>query len=298
MARLRRYWQDWLSGGGYLMLLVAGLQFQSALAWVGIAATILVLAVLAWLANLRRQRAIADTPTSRIASAAQGYVELVGSGRAYADLPVLSPTHRLPCLWYRYRHFVKDNEDKWRQTEMDESVSPFLLDDGTGLCQIDPSEAEVSAKRKETYLDGDNKVEEELLLAGDPLYAIGEFSSDGAEQVRFDERQELADILNDWKAYPDDLKRRFDLDRDGVIDDREWQRALDEARREMERRRAATLARVVNHRLTRPRFGRPFLVAAFPPEQLAGRYRLRVWLHGLAGMASLVGLAVALQTAV
>ena len=34
----------------------------------------------AWYANLRRYRAIADTPTSRIASAPQGYVELTGKG--------------------------------------------------------------------------------------------------------------------------------------------------------------------------------------------------------------------------
>lgn len=296
MARLQHYWRDWLSGGGYLMLLMAGLQLESATAWAGLTGATFVLALFAWQGNLRRQRAIADTPTSRIASAAQGYVELVGSGRACPDLPVLSPTHHLPCLWYRYRHYVKEN-DKWRQTGMDESISPFLLDDGTGVCQIDPSEAEVSAQRKETYLDGDNKVEEELLLAGDRLYALGEFNSRGGADVPFDERQEMADILDSWKDSPDDIRRRFDLDKDGVIDEREWQLARAAARREMERRRAALRDRAVGHSLSRPRSGRPFLVAAFPPDQLAGRYRLRVWLHGLAGVASLVGLAVALQLA-
>lgn len=294
MARLRRYWLDWLSGGGYLMLALAGLHFESAQAWTGLAGATLILAVLAWQANLRRQRAIADTPTSRIASAAQGYVELVGVGRAFDDLPVLSPSHRLPCLWYRYRHYVKE-DDKWRQTEMDESISPFLLDDGSGLCQIDPAGAEVTATRKETYLQGDSKVVEELLLAGDPLYALGEFVSDGGGHARFDEHRELADIIDAWKEYPEDLKRRFDANGDGMIDEQEWQRARAAAEQEMETRRAAAHARAVSHRLGRPRFGRPFLVSAFPPEQLARRYRLRVWLHGLAGVASLVGLAVALQ---
>lgn len=291
---MKRYWLDWLSGGGYLMLVFLGLKLESAGAWAGVAAATFALAVLAWQINLRRQRAIIDTPTSRIASAAQGYVELVGVGRAYDDLPVLSPTHRLPCLWYRYRAYVKDN-DKWRQTDMDESVSPFLLDDGSGVCEIDPTGAEVSASRKETYVQSEHKVEEELLLAGDRLYALGEFISDGGGHARFDERRELADILNDWKDYPDDIKRRFDLDRNGALDEQEWQLARAAAEKEMESRREAARSRAVSHTLSRPRHGRPFLVAAFAPEMLAGRYRLRVWLHGLAGAASLAGLAVALQ---
>ncbi|MDD5367171.1 MAG: hypothetical protein PHR30_17680, partial [Gallionellaceae bacterium] len=232
--------------------------------------------------------------TSRIASAAQGYVELVGAGQPLDDLPIYSPSHHLPCLWYRYRSYVKEN-DKWRQTEMDESISPFLLDDGSGCCQIDPTGAEVSASRKETYTHGDEKVEEELLLAGDQLYALGEFSSHGGGHAQFDERREMSNIIDDWKADQDDLRRRFDLDGNGVIDDQEWQLARQTARRELAERRIKSLDQPVSHTLSRPRFGRPYLIAAFPPETLAGRYRLRVWLHGLAGAASLVGLAVALQ---
>jgi len=294
MSRLSRYWRDWLSGGGYLMLLFLGLQLEAASAWTYILAATFALALFAWQASLRRQRAVADTPTSRIASAAQGYVELVGTGQPLDDLPIYSPSHHLPCLWYRYRSFVKEN-DKWRQTEMDESISPFLLDDGSGRCQIDPTGAEVTASRKETYTTGDDKVEEELLLAGDRLYALGEFTSHGGGHALFDERQEMAGIINGWKEYPDDMRRRFDLDKDGVIDEQEWHLARQAARREMEERRAKNLSQPVNHALSRPRHGRPYLIAAFPPEQLVGRYRLRVWLHGLAGVASLVGLAIALQ---
>lgn len=55
-----------------------------------------------WLSSLRRARAILDTPTSRIGSAAQGIVELVGKGRPLPGAPLLSPMTHLPCLWYRY----------------------------------------------------------------------------------------------------------------------------------------------------------------------------------------------------
>jgi hypothetical protein len=294
VARLTRYWRDWLFGGGYLMLLFIGVELESAAAWAGITAATLVLATLAWQASLRRLRAIADTPTSRVASAAQGYVELVGTGQPWPEAPVYSPTHHLPCLWYRQRVFVRE-DNKWRQTEMNESDAPFLLDDGSGRCLLDPIGAEVLSERKETYVQGDEKTVEEILLAGDRLYALGEFISDGGGHAQFDERRELGEIMAEWKADPAELKHRFDLDHDGAIDDREWQLARAAAQREMETRRQSALSRAVSHTLSRPRHGRPFLIAAFPPEKLASRYRLRVWLHGLAGAASLAGLAVALQ---
>ena len=55
--------------------------------------------------NLRRYQAIADTPTSKIRSASQGYVELSGTIEK-ADSPDIQPLSGpltgLPCVWYRY----------------------------------------------------------------------------------------------------------------------------------------------------------------------------------------------------
>lgn len=294
MARLGRHWRDWLSGGGYLMLLGIGLQLESAPAWSACLAGVLALGLLAWRDNLRRLNAIADTPTSRVVSAAQGYVELVGSGQAWPEAVVYSPTHHLPCLWYRYRAYIRQN-DRWEQTELQESDAPFLLDDGSGRCLLDPVGADIRSGRKETYRSGDSKVEEELLLAGDRLYALGDFSSAGGGHVEFDERIELGRILAEWKDDPAELRRRFDLDGNDEIDEREWQLARQAARRELAGRRQAALSQPVSHRLGRPRHGRPYLIANFPPEALAGRYRTRVWLHGLAVVASLFSLAVAVQ---
>ena len=294
MARLARHWRDWLSGGGYLMLLGLGLQLETPAAWAACLAGALALALAAWRDSLGRLNAIADTPTSRVASAAQGYVELVGSGLAWPEAAVYSPAHHLPCLWYRYRAYVRQN-DEWRQTGLEESDTPFLIDDGSGRCLIDPVGAEVRTGRKETYRSGDSKVEEELLLAGDRLYALGEFSSAGGGHAEFDERIELGRLLAEWKADPAALRRRFDLDGDGEIDAQEWQLARQAARRELAGRKEEALSLPVGHRLGRPRHGRPYLIANFPPETLAGRYRIRVWLHGLAAVAGLLGLAVALQ---
>lgn len=290
-----RPWRDFLTGGGYLVLIPAIFGIDEPRFQAAALAAVFLFALTAWLLNLRRLRAIRDMPTSRVASAAQGYVELSGLGRELPDQPVYSPTHRLPCLWYRYRAFSRDG-DQWRQTESGESQGLILLDDGSGLCLLDPIGAEILCERKETYESGEHKVEEELLLAGDKLYALGDFSSRDGGHTRFDERQELSNILAEWKEDKEELHRRFDLDGNGEIDPQEWQLARQAAQREMETRKAEALARPVTHLLSRPRHGRPYLIANFPPEHLASRYRRRTVLHGLAAVTGLVGLAMAAQT--
>jgi hypothetical protein len=294
MSRFARNWRDWLSGGGYLVLLAVGLVQKTPSAWSGMFAAMLALAMLAWYFSLHRLRAITDTPTSRIASAAQGYVELVGRGLAAPDHAVYSPAHRLPCLWYRYRAYVRQG-DNWRQTESGESDALLVLDDGSGRCLIDPIDAEIVTTRSETYTTGDSKVEEELLLAGDRLYALGDFTSHGGGRTAFDDRLEIGRILAEWKEDPDELHRRFDLDRNGDIDPKEWQLANQAAHREMAARRNEAMNEPVTNLLSRPRHGRPYLIANFSPKTLANRFRLRAWLHGAVSLASLIGLGLALQ---
>ena len=80
VVRIRRWRVGLLTGGGQLGLGVLGFQFESRSAWLIILPLIAALSVWAWTAMFRRYRAVGDTPTSQVASAAQGYVEL--SGRA------------------------------------------------------------------------------------------------------------------------------------------------------------------------------------------------------------------------
>lgn len=68
-----------LTGGNLLFLLIA-LKFPTP-AGVGLAAGLVgATSLLAWHRNLARYSAVADTPTSRIASAPLGYVEIFGKG--------------------------------------------------------------------------------------------------------------------------------------------------------------------------------------------------------------------------
>ena len=49
-----------------------------------------------------RKRIIEDTPTSRITSAAQGYVELSGVGKLMDGSTITGPLTGIPCTWYQY----------------------------------------------------------------------------------------------------------------------------------------------------------------------------------------------------
>jgi hypothetical protein len=99
---LRERVVDPLLLGGYLVLLGIGAQVESREGWATALALMALVAFFAWMMSLRRALAIGDTPTSRIGSAAQGYVELVGRGRNHPNFPVVSKLTQLPCLWYRY----------------------------------------------------------------------------------------------------------------------------------------------------------------------------------------------------
>ena len=99
MVRLPVAGSGSLPGNGFyavapgLQILAAfvGVMAESQAVWIGCLLIIAGLATAAWLQALQRKRRIGDTPTSKIASAAQGYVELQGIGRPFPDNPVRSP---------------------------------------------------------------------------------------------------------------------------------------------------------------------------------------------------------------
>ncbi len=242
----------------------------------------------AWLLALGRHRAIQDTPTSRVASAAQGYVELVGTGQPLADAQLLSPLTQLPCLWYRFT--VEEREEgEWKQKEHGESDLPFLLDDGSGPCEIDPQGAEIHTTHKEIRTQGDQRTTEYILLKGDSLYALGEFRSDNGEHVLLDRRRDVGELLGEWKTNQADLHHRFDTDKDGSIDEKEWELARRAAEREVEQRHREIRSQPVRHFLARPRWGKPYLISNHPPEKLGRRYSWLIATHLALLTGALVG---------
>ena len=100
LAKLRREFTRLVTSGAQLLLLYVGFKIGTSQGWLICLSIMTVISLFAWLSALHHLRIIRDTPSSRIASAAQGYVELSGRGRSFTDTPLLSKNLLLPCLWY------------------------------------------------------------------------------------------------------------------------------------------------------------------------------------------------------
>jgi len=282
--------------------------------YAGVAAAIAAASFLLWLglSRLKRLQLITNTPTSRIRSAAQGYLELKGIARALEGPQVIAPLTLTPCTWYSYRVQERSSgghgRDSWRTVESGASDALFALDDETGRCVIDPEGASVIPSAKETWHGSARhggrgrrhgaigfgqryRFEERRIIDGDPLFALGHFSTvraaDGANR-----REEIAVILRDLKADRATLLERFDANGDGEIDLEEWEAARAEAEAEVDRRhRDASVAQGFNTLVRPPTRRLPFLIAARDEDTLVSHSRWVLFGAGIPG-AVLLGCAL------
>lgn len=264
--------------------------------------------------NWSRARLIEDTPTARIRSAPQGYVELEGEARLLPGPPIVAPLTGRQCVWYRYRieheEYSHDSKGRsrrhWRTVDSGTSEGLFELDDTTGRCVIDPDGAEVHPDDKDVWRGhnrwpssgpprrrgglrisaGDYRYTEERLLPG-PLYAIGWFES--VRSADGELKDATAALLRHWKQDQAGLLARFDADGDGHINAAEWDRARAAAQQQAIRDRAHKAAEPAVNLLRLPASKQAFILSAHPQDHLSRRYRRRA-LGGLA--ATLLGVVV------
>jgi hypothetical protein len=258
--------------------------------------------------NLARARIIEDTPTARIRSAHQGYVELVGEAAAMKGEPILSPLTLTPCCWYRYR--VERRHDKgWRTVKSGASEGLFLIRDETGQCIVNPDGADITPTEKSVWYGasatpsggpaaaqkhsglgrmtpliglssnisigfGDRyRYTEEAIYPGEQLYAIGLFNTFG-EADRLAMREELIrERLSQWKADHATLLARFDRNGDGQIDLAEWEVARRSAKREVAREQLREADRSLHTLSDTDSRRRPFLISTHGEFRLTRRFR-------------------------
>ena len=99
---------------------------------------------------VKRARLITDTPTAKIRSAPQGYVELCGYGKMLDGPPIHAPLTHAPCVWWWYKieerrtsHSNGKRTTRWVTIDQGRSDALFLLVDDTGECIVDPEAAKV-----------------------------------------------------------------------------------------------------------------------------------------------------------
>jgi hypothetical protein len=284
LASLRRSYAMLVTSGAQLLLLIVGFQLGTRTGWLTSLGLMAAISLATWLSALKRLRAVRDTPTSKVESAAQGYVELNGRGAAFGDTPLYSKLKLRPCLWYRYKIERRDSEKDWKTEDSGESFDSFLLRDESGVCVVDPEQAEISTRHKECWTMDDHRYTEWTLDLDDRLYVIGEFRTKNCA-LEFDSRIELNELLAEWKKDMPALHRRFDLNNDGELDEKEWALARQAAKRVVAKNQREITANADMHLIGRPPDGKPYLISNLAPEKLSQRYLL--W--SLAHLAMLLG---------
>lgn len=243
--------------------------------------------------QLRRARLILDTPTSRIASAAQGFVELEGEGDWLPGPEIRCPLTGTRCVWWEYRveQRTRDsrNRSHWKTLVHAVSDDLFLMRDASGECIVDPHGAKVrpglrrrwqglgrrpaQVPEKTPWISfGAYRYTESLLRIGDPLYALGHFRTQHGQAI-VDEQSDLRDLLAEWKRDQGELLRRFDTNQDGQIDLEEWESVRRAALEEVRRRQVEDAVQPDLNVLSRPTDGRPYLLSAQPQSTLIRRKR-------------------------
>jgi hypothetical protein len=289
-AEWRHDYANFALGGGNLLILLLGFKLQSRLGWQISFALVGLTSFWAWYANLKRYRTVADTPTSRIASAPQGYIELVGRGQPPPGDLLVSPVNGLPCLWYRYR-VERKNGDRWEHVESGVSHDTFGVNDGSGQVLIDPDGAEILTSHKQVSNQDSYRKTEWTLIEGETIYVIGEHVTLGGPNAVLDKKADLAVLLAEWKQDKTALLARFDANRDGEISLDEWERARQAASNEVDRAHLDIRLKDGIHLIRKPAHGRPFLVANREVTALVRHFRLWSWLHLGLMLAALSGLS-------
>lgn len=229
-----------------------------------------------WQHGLRCARLIEDVPSSNIATAAQGYTELFGEACRHEDQHAGS-FGGMPVLWYR-RTYSKRSDSAARDmfpfnlvyapSHSEESETPLAIRDATGNACVLPYGAEIICARKRTEYQDDYRVVEEQIFEGDPLYVLGNFSS---ENSQFDFERVYREIVDNWTR--DSAHRaRFDTNRDGRLSARELVDLHEAAAKEARAREADAHAGSQMHVVHDPGDGRTFLISTVPPAELTGHY--------------------------
>jgi hypothetical protein len=244
-----------------------------------------------------RVRLMAATPTSHVAMARDGRCELSGRAEAIEGITLRAPLTGAECCWWsaRVEERVRSSDSRpstsWHTVRQETSDAPFLLRDATGACVVLPLGAEVTATDHSVWYgrgpvpedrspprvgpgesaEGMLRVEtgglryrEERIYPGDPLYALGDFTSAPFSADDEDEEEE-AEEAEAPEAEP--------AERGGG-----WSDAARLAR--LEARAAALTPRRIR-RASRE----PFLLSTTPEEKLAEMQSLG-WKAAL-GMAPL-----------
>ncbi|MBC7983273.1 MAG: hypothetical protein H7Y02_05390 [Candidatus Obscuribacterales bacterium] len=266
-----------------------------------------------WRQGMKISKLTEGTATSKIATAAKGFVELTGIARPLSAVPLNDPIARKPCVWFHVcteERTWSGRNRKWKVIDTKTSDRPFVIEDDSGSCAIMSLEAEVERESPEVV-----KVRSDLrhkvwrIHSGDAIYALGHIERlqtgelglgvGGAPlkeavltpyDIKKKVHEHMTGLLRLWKQDQPKLVARFDTDGNGRVDWQEWEKAQATARELAEQKIAQhgpivaseLLAKAaldtrpyekITHKLIRPEGGRPLFVSKGTEQTIARRKR-------------------------
>ena len=232
--------------------------------WAGIGVVFGFVGLFKGFKNLKLKRLIENIPTSSIRSLPMGFVEITGKGVKTFELS--TPFSNFPCVFFQYlveEYRSSGKSGHWATIKRYTSPLPFLVDDGTGSIYVNPGGAQAELKSKNVFtnqffntlpvnakkfLDMNGisytgflgfqkkmRLTEYFIAPGSPVYVLGTARHQGG---KLDSSPEYSDKLSLKKEMvidtlkklkkSDILFKKYDLNKDGQIDDTEWQKARDD----------------------------------------------------------------------
>lgn len=191
---------------------------------------------------------IYNNPTSKINSAAQGYVEIQGIQHCLPNKNINAPLSGIDCTWYRYtiqekKYTFGSRWKQWVEIEKGESKENFMVVDTTGQCIIYPDEADIFPNSEKVWYDGSwaltskYRYTEQLLIPNEYIYVCGMFSTVVDPRIK-KKQEEVFKLIKEWKQNYPKLLEKFDIkvNKDGTIDPSVWERVVKGAEVEIDLR--------------------------------------------------------------
>ncbi|PCI20130.1 MAG: hypothetical protein COB62_04950 [Piscirickettsiaceae bacterium] len=259
-----------------------------------------------------RFRIMQDMPTAALRSAAQGYNEFSGVARLLPGEPIVAPLSRLQCVWYKYKVEERQSsytrgrsQTTWSLYESGVSDGVFTLVGRTGRAIVDPDDAEVIPSNSDSWygstpypqagpkgfnptgwLPGRRyRYSEKRIHEGDALYVLGDLTS-FREVILPTENEALVELLQRWKSNLGALLGRFDKNKDGLLDEGEWEEAVFIAKDQLRQEYHAETIEHIDNLIEKPLDSRkPYIISTQGEAVLTRRFQYKWWAFLLAFFA-------------
>ena len=248
-----------------------------------------------------KARTLEDTPTAKIRSASQGYCELQGFQICLHNHPLTAPLSKLPCTWYKYQiEYYQD--DRWMVIENQCSEGLFVLDDGTGICFVDPFGADVTTPEAKTWRGykrypaglpkgffamifgntGPYRYTEWRMVDNMPLYAIGNFFTFSKQHFTTQHpTRQVSEFIQRWQQRTHHL---FTGQTRKTITEQDIDHALELATQYMQKYADSKISEPFFNILTNVALDsrHPYVLSGFDPKKVIFNYKFDAFLWYLA----------------